>query len=254
VVSAADAAVLLVAGFLGGLAGTVAGLASVLSYPSLLAVGLPPLAANVTNTVALVFTGLGAAAGSRPELAGQGRRLLLWGSLAAAGGACGAGLLLTTPAETFELVVPWLVGGASLVLLARPRPRRPPGGASPGGERRPGLLAGLFAVAVYGGYFGAAAGVLILALLAATVTETLVKLNAAKTLISSLANVTAAVAFALLGPVRWAAVVPLAAGFLLGGWLGPSLVRRVPEGLLRTGIGLAGLALAVKLGLDAYRG
>jgi uncharacterized protein len=108
-------------------------------------------------------------------------------------------------------------------------------------------------VAVYGGYFGAGAGVLILALLAATVAETLVRLNAVKTLISSLANVAAAVGFAVLGPVDWAAVAPLAAGFLLGGWLGPAVVRRLPEGILRTGIGLAGLALAVKLGLDAYR-
>jgi uncharacterized protein len=253
VVSVADAALLLVAGVLAGLAGTVAGLASLVSYPALLAVGLPPLAANVTNTVALVSTGIGAAASSRPELLGQGRRLLVLGSLAAAGGACGAALLLTTPAGAFELVVPWLVGGASLVLLAQPRLARPRGGTRPAGERRPGVLAGLFAVAVYGGYFGAGAGVLILALLAATVSETLVRLNAVKTLISSLANVAAAVGFAVLGPVDWAAVAPLAAGFLLGGWLGPAVVRRLPEGILRTGIGLAGLALAVKLGLDAYR-
>jgi uncharacterized protein len=254
VVSAADAALLLVAGVLGGLAGTVAGLASLASYPALLAVGLPPLAANVTNTVALVFTGIGAAAGSRPELRGQRRRLLLWGSLAVAGGACGAALLLTTPSEAFERVVPWLIAGASLLLLARPRLQRLRGTAAPGGETRPDLLAGLFAATVYAGYFGAGAGVLVLGLLAAVVSETLIRLNAVKNLVTSLANVAAAAGFVAFGPVVWAAVAPLAAGFLLGGLLGPAVVRRIPEGLLRAGIALAGLALAVRLGLDAYRG
>jgi uncharacterized membrane protein YfcA len=258
--TAAHVALLLLAGVLAGLAGTVAGLASIASYPALLAVGLPPLAANVSNTVALVFSGIGSAAGSRPELRGQGGRLLVWGAVAAVGGTCGAALLLVTPAEAFERVVPWLVAGGSLVLLARPRLRSLErdgaggfGSASRSPGARPALLAGTFAVAVYAGYFGAAAGVLMLALLAAAVHETLARVNALKTAVTSLANLAAAAGFALFGPVEWAAVVPLAAGLLVGGWLGPAVVRRLPETVLRTGIALAGLALAVKLGVDAYR-
>jgi uncharacterized membrane protein YfcA len=244
-------ALLVVAGVAAGLTGTVAGLASIASYPALLAVGLPPLAANVTNTVALVFTGVGSAAGSRPELRGQGRRLLRWGASMVAGGACGAVLLLTTPAGAFERVVPWLVGAASLALLAGPALRRPL--ANMVGESGPGLLAALFVVGIYAGYFGAAAGVLVLALLSAAVADTLARLNATKTLVTTMANVAAAAGFAAFGPVDWAAVAPLAAGLIVGGWLGPALVRRLPEGPLRAGIGLAGLALAVKLGLDAGR-
>jgi uncharacterized membrane protein YfcA len=243
---------LVAAGVVAGLTGTIAGLASIASYPALLAAGLPPLAANVTNTVALVFTGIGSAAGSRPELRGQGRRLLRWGAVMVAGGACGAVLLLTTPAGAFEVVVPWLVGGASLALLAGPALRRLLARAGLAGESGPALLAALFAVGVYAGYFGAAAGVLVLALLGAAVADTLARLNATKTLVTTMANVAAAAGFAVFGPVDWAAVAPLAAGLLVGGWLGPAVVRRLPEGPLRAGIGLAGLALAVKLGLDAH--
>jgi uncharacterized membrane protein YfcA len=250
-VSTASAVLLAGAGVVAGLSGTIAGLASIASYPALLAAGLPPLAANVTNTVALVFTGVGAAAGSRPELRGQGRRLLRWGAAMVAGGACGAGLLLSTPAGAFVVVVPWLVGGASLALLAGPALRRRLAGLV--GESGPGLPAALFAVGVYAGYFGAAAGVLVLALLSAAVADTLARLNATKTMVTTMANVAAAAGFAAFGPVDWAAVAPLAAGLLAGGWLGPAVVRRLPEGPLRAGIGLAGLALAVKLGLDASR-
>ncbi|HEX8005092.1 MAG TPA: TSUP family transporter, partial [Trebonia sp.] len=114
---------LFAAGVVAGLLSSVVSLASIVSYPALLAFGLSPLAANVTNTVALVFTGLGAAAGSRPELAGQGPRLRRLGVAAALGGAAGAALLLITPASAFELVAPLLIATASVLLLRPPRPR-----------------------------------------------------------------------------------------------------------------------------------
>jgi len=247
-VTLADLLVLAVTGVAAGIVSTMASLASVVSYPVLLALGLPPLSANVTNTVSLLFTGVGAAAGSRPELAGQGGRVRRLGLVTAAGGAAGAALLLATPARTFEEVAPILIGGASLVLLLQPA--RAPGPADR--EHGPLLLAALFGVAVYVGYFGAAGGILLLVVLTNMITESMARTNALKNVISGLANAVAAVAFAAFGPVRWAAVVPLAAGFLVGGWIGPALVRRLPGRLLRVAIGVGGIGLAIRLGLTAY--
>jgi uncharacterized membrane protein YfcA len=270
-VTALTVAELLGAGVLAGLVSVVASLASLVSYPVLLALGLPPLTANVTNTVALLFTGAGAAAGSRRELAGQSGRVLRLGLAAAAGGAAGAAVLLLTPASSFELVAPVLIGGGSVVLLAQPAIRRrvqarggedgeegagggggEHGAAGAGGDRGRALRAAVFGVAVYVGYFGAAGGILMLAVLATALDESLPRTNAVKNAISGLANGAAAVGFALFGPVRWAYVLPLAAGFLIGGWAGPAVVRRLPAGVLRVGVAVAGMAVAVKLGAAAY--
>lgn len=242
----ADVPVLVGVGVLAGVVSTVASLASVVSYPALLAVGLPPLSANVTNTVALMFTGVGAAAGSRPELRGQGGLVLRLGVITVLGGAAGAALLLVTPAGAFEAIAPWLVGGASATLLLKRGARRPEA------RRTPALRVALFCVAVYVGYFGAAGGILMLAVLTAMLDRPLASVNAVKNAVSGMANGVAAVGFAAFGPVRWAAAVPLAAGFLAGGWIGPALVRRLPGRALRLVIGACGLAVAVKLGLDAY--
>ena len=127
----ADLVVLAVAGIAAGIVSTVAALASLVSYPVLLALGLPPLTANVTNTVALSFTAVGAAAGSRPELAGQAGRLRRLGLVTALGGAAGAAILLLTPASSFEAAAPVLIGGASLVLLLQPSPRDAARGTGP---------------------------------------------------------------------------------------------------------------------------
>jgi uncharacterized membrane protein YfcA len=241
------AVALLGVGVLAGIVSTVASLASVVSYPALLALGLPPVSANVTNTVALMFTAVGAAAGSRPELAGQGQRVVRLGLLTATGGGTGAALLLLTPARGFELVAPVLIALGSLVILRRPVPSQP---ADPG----PGWLAqaGVFAVAVYVGYFGAAGGVLMLAVLVRLFSQSLARTNALKNVISGLANGVAGVGFAVFGPVEWAAALPLAAGFLIGGWIGPALVRRLPARGLRVFVGICGLAVAIRLGVSAY--
>ncbi|WP_240163205.1 sulfite exporter TauE/SafE family protein [Mycolicibacterium sphagni] len=241
---------MLIAGVLGGLTGSIAGLASVATYPALLAVGLPPVTANVTNTVALVFNGIGSAWGSRPELAGQGRFLVRSAPVTVAGGALGAVLLLTTPADSFEKVVPVLLAVASAAIVV------PRGAPHPGRRRRAVLVAetaAMFGIALYGGYFGAAAGVLFLALLLNAGADSLAHANAAKNILLGLANVVAAVVFAVLAPVHWLAVIPLGAGCLIGSRLGPIVVRHAPSTPLRILIGIAGLALAVKLGFDAYR-
>ena len=239
---------LFLAGVLAGVVSVVASLASLVSYPALLAVGLPPLAANVTNTTALMFVGVGSAAGSRPERAGQRPRLVRFGRLNAIGGAAGAGLLLLTPASAFEAVVPVLIAGASVVLLLGPRLRGGPGDR----ESSRLLRSAVLAVAVYTGYFGAAGGVLVLAVLTALLDLPLARTIAIKNVISSVANAVAALAFALFGPVDWTAVAPLALGFFAGGWIGPGVVRRLPAGPLRVFIGLCGIGIAIKLGIDGY--
>ncbi|MFD1931965.1 sulfite exporter TauE/SafE family protein [Nonomuraea mangrovi] len=236
---------LLTVGVVAGVVSTVVSLASIVSYPALLAFGLNPLAANVTNTVALVFTGIGAAAGSRPELQGQGPLVLRLGWITALGGAAGALLLLITPSRTFETIAPFLIAIASVVLI------RPPG-MRPGGNHSRLTRVALFAVAVYIGYFGAAGGILMFAVLTAIMDQAPARVNAVKNVVSGLANCVAAVGFALFGPVAWWAVAPLAAGFLIGGRLGPSLARRLPGRSLRYLAAACGLAVAVKLGLDAF--
>jgi uncharacterized membrane protein YfcA len=257
-VSAWQLGFLFLAGLGGGLTGSVAGLASLVSYPALLAVGLPPVVANVTNTVAMLGTTAGSVAGSRPELVGQGRTLLRLSLLTGVGGAVGGALLLVTPSDTFEVIVPWLIALASLLLVVAPRLRRwaerraessgAGRGATPLG---PLTLAAAFAVALYGGYFGAAAGVMMLALLSVAWSQSLARSNAAKNVAGGAANVVAAVVFAFVAPVNWVAVAVLGAGLLVGSRTGPAIVRRVPATPLRIAIALAGLGLAVSLWLQA---
>ena len=244
-----EALLLVCAGVGAGLSGSIAGLASLVSYPALLAVGLAPVAANVTNTVALVCSSTGSIIGSRPDLVGQGHRVRQLAVVGMVGGAAGGALLLLTPAESFERLVPWLIGGASLAILAR---RRIVEVAAV--EHQPrmgtGTVVGVGLVGVYGGYFGAGAGVMLLALMLWATAEPLPRCNAVKNVVLGLANGVAAVAFAIFGDVHWDLVVPLGLGLLVGGRLGPVIVRRAPQGPLRVAIAVAGMGLAVKLALD----
>ncbi|MBA3800816.1 MAG: sulfite exporter TauE/SafE family protein [Actinomycetota bacterium] len=246
----AEVLILIGGGVLAGIAGVGAGIASLVSYPVLLATGLSPLVANVTNSVALTLSTAGAIAGSRPELRGQGERVRRYALLAVAGGAVGAVLLLTTPEQIFGYLVPWLIGVAAIALLARPWLQRMHADRLSSGH--PAVAAGVAIAAVYSGYFGAGAGILVLALLAAVISDTMPRLNALKNTIVGTSNTVAAIGFAVLGPVDWRSVLPLAAGCFLGGLVAPWIVRRIPDTPLRIVIGLVGLGLAVKLGVDAY--
>jgi hypothetical protein len=250
-VSVAQSAFLVLAGVGGGLSGSIAGLASLVTYPALLAVGLPPVTANVTNTVALVGSSVGSISGSRPELRGQRARLLPMIAAGVTGGIVGGTLLLVLPGESFEKVVPFFVALAAVAMLGR---RRIVADAAAhrttGHDRR--LLGALFAVGIYGGYFGAGAGVIILAVLLRATSESLPRANAFKNVVLGAANGVAAVGFVLFGDVRWSAAVPLFAGLLVGGRIGPSVVRRAPVRPLQVVIGVAALALAVVLAVEAY--
>jgi uncharacterized protein len=246
---------LVLAGVGAGLTGSIAGLASLISYPALLAIGLPPVTANVTNTVSLVLNSVGSVSASRPELTGQARRLLPLAVAAVLGGVAGAALLLLTPSGAFERIVPFLIAGASAAILVQ----RPPRELAAEGHRDhpvprdPGwLAAGTFAIGIYGGYFGAAAGVLMLAMYLLGTGETLPRGNAMKNLILGVANSVAAVGFVLFSSIAWSAALPLAIGLFAGGRLGPRVVRRAPQTALRRVIAVAGLALAVRLGVQAF--
>jgi uncharacterized membrane protein YfcA len=251
-ISAGDAVLLLAAGVLAGLVGSAGGIASLISYPVLLAVGLPAKPANVADTVAFVASLPGSALGSRPELQGQGGRVMRLAPLSIAGSAGGAALLLLTPAGVFARIVPFLVAFAALALLAQPR-------VSSWLEGRPGRRGGfwprcgLLAVWLFDGYWGVGAGVMALAVLTLAVDPHLARANALKNVLLGLADIACSIVFVACGPVRWAAVVPLGLGVLAGSRAGPSLTRRVPAGALRVAVAIVGLGLAVDLWLSTWR-
>ena len=243
--SPVDAAFLVGAGLVAGTVGAAGGITSLISYPALLAVGVAPLPANVTNAVALVASFPGSALGSRPELRGQGRWLRTWAPVAAMGGALGVVLLLVTPRRVFDDLVPFLLVAASLVLLVQPSLTRWHRRRS--ASARAALVpVGLFAVCVYSGYFGAGSGVMVLALLLVALDEGIPRANALKNAILGVADVVAAAGFLLYGPVHRADAAALAIGLFAGSFLGPKITRRVP------GLALRVLAAAMGLGLAAW--
>jgi uncharacterized membrane protein YfcA len=234
------------AGAFAGVLGSAGGITSLISYPALLLVGIPPLQANVTNAVALVGGGLGGTVGSRPELRAQGERLKSWLVLAAVGGTAGALLLLATPPRVFAWIVPFLLGLAALLLIVQPRVSAWRVARDRAGHPA-GVLLGIALVSVYSGYFGAGAGVMMIALLLVLAEERLATANAFKNVLLVVADALPAVIFAVAGPVVWRAAVPLALGSLAGGATGPAITRRAPSGPLRIAMALCAIALAVVL-------
>ncbi|MGW0038185.1 sulfite exporter TauE/SafE family protein [Gordonia sp. NPDC003376] len=240
-------ALLVLAGFGAGLIGYVTGMASLVSYPALLAVGLSPISANVTNTVALVSVGVGSMSQSgRVLLDGDRRRLGIGIVAALIGGSIGALVLILAPPNSFRIIVPYLVALASVALLIQPRLRRL---ASKHVDRPWIWYSGLCIIAIYGGYFGAGAGIVILALALVVTSEPLWRATLLKSLFLGVANLAAAIGFAFSGHVHWVAAVGMAIGCLVGGWCGPPVVKRLPAEPLRIMVGIGGLGLALWLGI-----
>jgi uncharacterized protein len=244
-----EALAVLAAGLAAGTVNTIVGAGTLVTFPVLLAVGYPPVVANVSNTVGLAPGSVSGAIGYRAELAGQRRRLTSLGIASVAGGLTGGILLLQLPAAAFEAVVPVLIGLACVLVVLQPRlaaamaDRRgepPPHGGVP-------LHTGVFASGVYGGYFGAAQGVLLIALLGLFLDEDLQRVNAAKNVLAGLVNGVAAVLFILVSDVSWAAAGLLAAGSVIGGQLGAVIGRRVPAAALRGLVVLIGAVAVVQL-------
>lgn len=246
--SALDFFALTAAGLAAGMASSMVGGASLISFPVLLGFGLPPLTANVTNTSGLVPTAIGAALASQPELKGQGSQLLLLAVPAVIGSLTGVALLLAFPAETFEALVPFLIAGSSLMVAAQPWLMARVGHRLLGRSRL-GLWISTLIACCYGGYFGAAAAVLFLGLAGLFSADSMHQLNALKNILMGITNAVAMVAFAFLAPVEWPVAAALAIGSLMGGAVGMRLVRFVPANVLRVAIAVMGVSVALWIAL-----
>jgi uncharacterized membrane protein YfcA len=243
-----DLALLLVAGIASGAVNAVAGGGSLLLFPALLAVGFPPLAANVTNSIIQSPGYVGLALGSRRELRGQRGRVLSTTGVASAGSLLGSLLLLVLPTEVFDAVVPALVALASVLLGAQPWLSRWIGEPHPDApDRRAFLLPAVFFAAIYGGYFGGALGVILIAVLAVAAHDDLRRLNAVKGVLSLIISVVSVVVFAIGAPVDWSIVALLAPTTLVGGFLGAKLAGRLPAPVLRVAVVVVGLAVSIYL-------
>jgi uncharacterized membrane protein YfcA len=251
VVTLLHALAILGVGLVGGAVNTIVGAASLLTFPVLLGLGYPAVVANVSNSIGLGVPGsLSGAYGYRRELSGTRRLVLALLPAALSGGLAGATLLLVAPGA-FGHVVPVLILGAVALVLVQPhiarwRARRGVVAVHPG----PVLHGGMFATAVYGGYFGAAQGVIMLALLGVTLDDDLQRLNAVKNLVSALVNAVAGVVFVIWADVSWWVVGLLAVSSVVGGQVGATLGRRIPAKVLRTVIVVVGTGVAIKLLVD----
>lgn len=243
-----DALLLVGAGVAGGAVNSIAGGGSLIVFPALLATGYSTLVANVTNSVAGWPGYVGAVAGFRRELAGQRQRILALCGVAIAGSAIGCLALLAAPAGAFDVVVPFLVLLASLVLAVQPWIRRHIPPPEPGrGDNRRVLYPVILLAAIYGGYFGGALGVILLGTLAMTVHDSLRRINAAKSALSLVVSTVTVLAFGLFGPVQWSAVAIIAPSSLVGGFLGARAARRIPDRPLRIFVVVFGVAVSAYL-------
>jgi uncharacterized membrane protein YfcA len=245
--SASHAVLIALAGVGAGIFNGVAGGGSLISFPVLLALGYPALTANITNTIGIWPGYVASAAGFRREIGDQRRRLLRLAPVGLAGGTAGALLLLTTSSATFESVVPWLVLGAAALFAAQPLLRRILDRDAPPRPRPVLLVAGVFAASVYGGYFGAAMGVMFLAVLGLALPVSLAHTSGLRAVLSMIVNGTAAVVFLIHGGLAWEAVGFLALGSLFGGFAGARLALALPAPALRVVVVVIAVGTAVKL-------
>lgn len=239
------------AGIAAGGINTIVGSGTLITFPVLLAIGYPPVTANVSNTVGLVPGSLSGAIGYRRELDGQRTRLLRLGSATLLGAVTGAAALLTLPEGAFAAIVPVLICIALVLVVLQPRlsawvkQRRDSGPAPAHGG--PVLWVAVFGTGVYGGYFGAAQGVLLLALLGVFVHEDIQRLNGVKNVLALLANAVSAVIFIVIADIAWPVVALIAVGAVIGGRLGATIGRRLPPKVLRAVIVVVGVIAVIRL-------
>jgi uncharacterized membrane protein YfcA len=241
----------LLAGTAAGAVNAIVGSGTLITFPVLLAVGYPPVLANVSNTVGLTPGSISGAIGYRAELAGQRARLVSLGVASVLGGLTGAVLLLTLPPGAFRAIVPVLIGISLVLVVIAPRLSSrlaaPPDAQAPPARGGAALHAGVYGAGIYGGYFGAAQGVLLIGLLGLFLHEDLQRINAAKNVLAALVNGMAALVFVLVADVAWAAAGLIAVGSVVGGQLGASVGRRVPSPVLRALIVVVGVIAIVKV-------
>jgi uncharacterized membrane protein YfcA len=247
-VSTLEVVAVVLAGVAAGTINTVVGSGTLITFPVLLAVGLSPLVANVSNTIGLVPGSVSGAIGYRRELAGQRSRALRLGVAALLGGTTGAALLLVLPASAFKAIVPAFIALALVLVVLQPRLSR--WVAARRGEvveHRRLSAAATYLTGIYGGYFGAAQGILLLGMLGVIVPEPLQRLNALKNVLAGLVNLVAGVVFVFEAPVAWDAALLVAAGSVVGGVLGSRYGRRLSPAALRGVIVVVGLVAIAQL-------
>ncbi len=243
----------LLAGAAAGTINTVVGSGSLVTFPTLLALGFSPVVANVTNTVGLVPGSVSGAIGYRRELSGQRSRLVRLGIAALVGGLAGGVLLLTLDEAVFETIVPALILLGCLLVVIQPRlsawMRRRREGQLPRHHGSWLVWVGVLVTSVYGGYFGAAQGVLFMAVLGLGLDDALQRINASKNVLAALVNGVAALLFAVVADVDWAAAGVLATGAIVGGQIGATVGRRLPDWVLRTFVVVVGVAAVTQFAL-----
>ncbi|GAA2665156.1 MULTISPECIES: sulfite exporter TauE/SafE family protein [Actinosynnema] len=242
-----EAVVVALAGMFAGAINTVVGSGTLVTFPVLLAIGYPPVVANVSNSLGLVPGSLSGAYGYREELKGQGERIKRLLPASVLGGIVGAVLLVVLPESAFSAIVPVLIAVALVLVVAQPwinrklaeRKRPAHGGAA--------LWAGIFLAGIYGGYFGAAQGVLVMGLMGVLVDDQLQRMNALKNVLTAFVNLVAGVLFIFIADVEWLVVLLLALGAVVGGQIGAKVGRRLPPPVLRGVIVFVGLAAIAQL-------
>jgi uncharacterized protein len=250
-VTLGEAAIIAVAGVWAGMINTIVGSGTLVTFPVLLALGFPPLTANVSNGLGLVPGSVTGAIGYRRELRGLAGRTVRLAIPTAVGGLAGALLLFALPSSVFDAVVPVLVALAVVLVVVQPAVARRIAARRPSGEPRtavrPGLVASVFGTGLYGGYFGAAQGVLLLGVLGILIDDDLQRHNAVKNILAAIANLVSGIVFALVAPVSWPVVGLIAGGSIVGGLIGALIGRRLPPLVLRGVIVVVGLAALVQL-------
>lgn len=237
------------AGMGAGAVNAVIGSGSLITFPTLLAVGLPPVTANVSSNIGLVPGSIAGSLGFRRELDGQGSRARTLAVGSGLGGLLGATLLLVLPSDVFDTIVPLLVLLACFLMVIQPRLSRWVASRRTVGARDVGFapVAVAFAAGIYGGYFGAAQGVILIAMLAVLVPDDMARTNALKNVLAGVVNGVAAVVFIIFAHPNWAAVGLVAVGAAIGGTLGASVGRHIPSTVLRAMVVVLGIGVAIKL-------
>ncbi|MYS07942.1 TSUP family transporter [Streptomyces sp. SID6041] len=250
-----EALAVFAAGIGAGTINTIVGSGTLITFPVLLATGLPPITANVSNALGLVPGSISGAIGYRAELKGQKHRIVRLGAAALVGGLIGAILLLALPSDAFDAIVPVLIGLALVLVVLQPRiaavvkRRREQTGTEAHPDGGPALLVGLLLASMYGGYFGAAQGVLYLSLMGLLLHDTLQRINAVKNILGALVNGVAAVFFLFVAEFDWTAVLLIAVGSTIGGQIGAKVGRRLPPTVLRGVIIAVGVIAILQLTL-----
>jgi uncharacterized membrane protein YfcA len=246
-----EVAIIALAGLWAGLINTVVGSGTLVTFPVLVALGYPPVTATTSNAIGLITGSITGAVGYRSELAGQGRRLVGYAVASFLGAIGGAVLLLSLPAGAFETIVPVLVGLSVVLVLVQPLlSRRLKARAAVDRSASPLVYVLVFLVGVYGGYFTAAQGIMLVGVMGLLVADPLQRLNAFKNTLTAVVNVVAGAIYAVVAPVSWPVVAVLAVSSIAGGLLGASVGKRLSPTVLRGAIVVIGVAAVVHLLVD----